>query len=103
MVSDGLFMGTALKTETCEGQLVTNIWRVTVEKSTLAFLSSLSYSALVVIVWTFTFMQIIIPVLRTTPRPNKSEQFTDPMGVTSGYEGFENLFGERINSGTALA
>merc|ERR1712232_105378 len=67
LASDSLFAGTSIKLEHCDGQRITHIWTTVMQRSLLSFVSGVPFSSWVLSVWFITFLQILIPLARTTP------------------------------------
>lgn len=113
MITDSFFVAASARTDTCNGEIVTDIWQATLRQSVFEFLGSslelVSFHRLVFVVWVFSFIQLAYPWLYSTPACGE-----DPVDYVvafpkPGFEiateklQFDNLLGQKdTNLGNAL-
>eukprot|EP00929_Paragymnodinium_shiwhaense_P042224 TRINITY_DN21882_c0_g1_i2.p1 TRINITY_DN21882_c0_g1~~TRINITY_DN21882_c0_g1_i2.p1 ORF type:complete len:346 (+),score=51.00 TRINITY_DN21882_c0_g1_i2:113-1150(+) len=112
-ITDCFFTATAIRTDTCEGDVLVEVWTAIMEQSVFRFLGPYlqyaRYDMFVLIVWMLTFLQFLVPLLNS--QPTRGEAPVDYVvafprqGEATAHQKiqFTNIFGKQgINLGNVM-
>lgn len=106
--TDAFFTGVSLRTERCKGQRITEVFHIVMRHSALRFIplvGHLRFSTIVVVVFLMSFLQLVFPLLVSTPRCGEKPDYVVGVDLPDGRKcklQFTNLFGMNMNLGNAL-